>query len=85
MERTCLICGSATTEVMDNSPLGAVMFYEGICKGCAKASVAEVVEGGIRLSEHGTVALYSNDALGSAERAELPATAHVALWELSAR
>lgn len=70
MERTCVTCGQATQRVTGNTPLGAVMFYEGVCERCARASVDEVIVGEIRLSEQGTLRLYSNDVIGSAERAE---------------
>lgn len=68
MERYCLVCGSAfTTSTKDekDTPLGAMMFYECVCEGCARQSVAEIVTGEVRLSELGAVTLYRNDVLGA--------------------
>lgn len=62
MERRCQLCGQSTGVVTDNSPLGQLMFYEGICRLCAIPMVGVVVREDVNLTELGVVALYDVDA-----------------------
>lgn len=60
MHRPCQLCGTLVTDINPQTPLGMVCFYEGVCETCAK-TVAVITDDVVRLTEIGTLLLYSLD------------------------
>lgn len=68
VERTCRLCGDDIVPLTQPSPLSVVMFYERVCRTCARVTFRREIPADIELT------IMGDTMLDNAERVEIQET-----------